>query len=328
MARRRPALVHGVLAVNKPLGVTSRAVVNRAMYLFGERRCGHAGTLDPDASGVLVLAFGRATKVIRWLTDGHKTYLADVRFGTATHTDDAQGDALRNAPLPSPWSMASLDTAAQRDVGGMIAQVPPAVSALKFEGVRDYERVHRGETIARAARPVRLDAVRTISIAAPEARFEVDCGPGFYVRAWARDLGEHLESAAHLYGLKRLRSSGFSIEDCIDLDSVEPLSLAERHALLVPLETAVGRTLPVLVVDAAATVALVDGKRPAAPAGAEACDAALVLGPDGQAICVASVAQGEEGLVLKVVRGLREDGAPAFRALVAAANAVEPGFSP
>ncbi|MCO4761884.1 MAG: tRNA pseudouridine(55) synthase TruB [Myxococcales bacterium] len=313
MARRRPAVVHGIIAIDKPLSMTSRDVVNRAMRLFGERRCGHAGTLDPDASGILVLAFGRATKVIRWLTDGEKTYATTVQFGAETLTDDAQGEVVRTAPVPSPWTEEVISAAASANAGGLIDQVPPAVSALKRDGIRDYERVRRGEIIEREARSVRLDAVRTIAIGDAQAQFEVDCGPGFYVRSWARDLGVRLDSAAHLCQLRRLRSSGFS--KGVLLADLEQMSLEERRALLLPIES--NLPMPTIAVDARTTVDLVDGKKPAAPSEAQVGATVLVLGPDQQAVCVAGVhegTEGDEGAFLRVIRGLREDGAAALRA--------------
>ena len=308
--------------------MSSRAVVNRATRLLAERRCGHAGTLDPDASGVLVLAFGRATKIIRWLTDGHKTYAASVRFGVATVTDDAQGAHLRDAPLPSPWTHEHMDRGAQVGVGTIIAQIPPAVSALKHEGVRDYERVRRGQSRQRPPRPVRLDAVRTLAMDADQAHFELDCGPGFYVRAWARDLGQRLESAAHLSALQRTYSSGFSVAECVDLDELEDLDLEARRSKLIPLETALQGVLPRISVDGATTVALVDGKRPLAPGDAHASEATLVLGPDGQAVCVATLTPGPDGVVMRVIRGLREDGAQAWRTPKSAVGDVEVTFNP
>ena len=149
MAKRKAATIHGILAINKPAGPTSRAVLNEVARLFGERRCGHAGTLDPAATGVLVVAFGEATKVVRWLVEGGKSYRAVVQFGQQTSTDDAQGEVVAEAPRPVVDDVQLL-AAARRDLGSF-AQMPPSVSALRRDGVRDHERARRGEVVERTA---------------------------------------------------------------------------------------------------------------------------------------------------------------------------------
>lgn len=304
MSKRRKARIHGVLGIDKGLGVTSRDVVNQVGRLLAERRCGHAGTLDPDASGVLVVAFGEATKTVRWLMSGTKTYEAEVRFGAATLTDDAAGEVIATAPVPDalPALLASALADMQR---GSVDQVPPAVSALRQDGVRDHERVRRGERIVRQAREVDFYGAHLLSIEGPVARVVIDCGPGFYVRAWARDLGEQLGSAAHLTGLRRTRSSGVQVLQAHTLEALEAMDLPTREAQLVGVGQALTSALPVVEVDAAVALELSQGKRPPAPAGAQG-ELLVRQADNGRLVCVAQVRADPDvqgGARLKVVRG-------------------------
>ncbi len=298
-----------MLPLDKPAGVTSRELVNRAGRLLGEKRCGHTGTLDPDATGVLVVMVGRATKASQWLTDSRKTYVADVRFGATTTSDDSQGEPLATYALPAPWCAETLAAAANTTTPGVIAQVPPAVSALKRDGVRDHVRVRRGEDVSRPPREVTLHSARLLEVTGDDtARFEVSCGSGFYVRAWARDLGAALGSGAHLTGLRRVESSGFHVDDCLNLDALEPLTVDERRAQLLTVERALESTLPTVQVSAEASAWLEFGKRPPCPAEQDpgTRDApVLVVDPAGASVCVARVLDSEEGPILRVIRGLR-----------------------
>ena len=306
MARRKPARVHGVVAIDKPAGMTSRQIVSRIGWLLGEKRGGHTGTLDPAAIGVLVLAFGHATKAVRWLTNTAKTYKTTVRFGTSTSTDDAQSEVVTSRPLPTSWTTEALVAAANRELG-VIAQVPPAVSALKRDGVRDYERVRQGERVIREARPVRLDEVRLLTMTAEEATFELTCGAGFYVRAWARDLGSAMGSAAHITSLQRTSCSGFELSECISSEDFADLEVGAIERRLVPVAACLRRVMSVVLVDAEVTARLQHGQKVwIADEGLQAGAELLAIGPGEQPVCVAEVlvSASGTGAVLRVVRGL------------------------
>lgn len=308
MAHRRPAEVHGIVCVDKPLGWTSRDVVNKLTHLMGERRAGHAGTLDPDASGVLVVAFGEATKSLRWLMDAPKTYETTVRFGTATATDDASGPVVRSAPLPQPWTFEAVLAALPQP--GVLNQVPPAVSALQRGGVRDHVRVRRGEVVERPPREVQLQSIELLGLEGPHsAQVRLTCGAGFYVRSLARDLGESLGSAAHVVTLRRVSASGFAVADGVSMDTLKAETQEERLEHLLSVVTVLGRVLPIVRVDAAMAAGLRQGKTPLLPDGAmaEAGEVArpaevLVLDGEGAPVCVAMAAAGEP-VRLQVVRG-------------------------
>lgn len=330
MAKRKPAQVHGILCVDKPLGLTSRAVVNQVGRLLGERRAGHAGTLDPAASGMLLVALGEATKAMRWLTAAAKTYETTIALGTATLSDDADGEVIRTAPVSDGLTAAQVLAALPQP--GWIAQVPPAVSALLQDGVRDHERVRRGELVVRPARQVRLDAIAVLGVDAGEVRLRLTCGAGFYVRSLARDLGEALGTAAHVRTLRRTEAGGCTLAQAVELPRLAAMDPDERQSRLVSLEAALAVCLPSVWVDAATELALRQGKLVEVPEGALPADlvaqvkaprpaddtdleaageeadgpdvpALLVLAANGTAVCVAEVVRLPEGLRLKVVRG-------------------------
>ncbi len=293
MARRKPAKVHGFIAIDKASGPSSRAVVNKVGWLLGERRCGHTGTLDPAATGLLIIAFGEATKAVRWLTSRVKTYQTDVVFGASTTTDDAAGEIVETCPVPDLVRELVGQTAASPV--GLIDQVPPSVSALKKAGVRDYERVRRGETVEREARRVQLDAVRTLDVGANTARFELTVGSGFYVRSWARDLGAKLGTLAHVGTLRRTKGSGFDVEDAVTVDALEGMRESARLSRLVPVGDVLQRVLPVLTVDAETSVALGYGKKPLAPEHVLAWPFFVVVDETGALICVARIRNDKPG---------------------------------
>lgn len=218
----------GVLLVDKPGGWTSHDVVGRVRRLAGTRRVGHAGTLDPMATGLLVLGVGQGTRLLTYLVGLDKSYRATIRLGESTTTDDAEGDVTSSEGAAG----VTLDRvrSAAATMTGQIAQVPSAVSAIKVNGQRAYARVRAGEQVDLAARPVtihRFDA----SSAAPveedgrsmlDVDVEVDCSSGTYVRALARDLGRTLGTGGHLTSLRRTRVGPFSVADAADLDSLSP----------------------------------------------------------------------------------------------------------
>ena len=306
MSQRKPAQVHGLLVIDKPAGWTSRDVVNKVSGLLGEKRVGHAGTLDPMATGILLVAFGEATKGVRWWQDASKTYETTVRFGSATLSDDAESAVLRTAKVPQ---LTPERVMAAMPPPGELLQVPPAVSALQRGGVRDHTRVRRGEVVVREPRPVKLESVELMEIASPEVRLRVTCGAGFYIRALGRDLGEAMQSAAHLGTLRRTFGGGFALSDAIGLEDFQKLTEEERLAHLRPLPEALGRVLPTMTVDDAMVLAFRQGKQPVFQT--ELRGDILVLDERGHAVCVAIAHDDEGGARLVVERGfVAPDAAP------------------
>jgi tRNA pseudouridine55 synthase len=249
----------GLLPVDKPEGVTSHDVVDRARRALGTRAIGHLGTLDPGASGLLVLAVGAATRCAIVWQGGRKTYAGKARFGVVTDTQDLDGRVLEtHESRPDADDV----RAAAAALTGDLRQVPPMVSAVKRGGERLYDLARRGETVEREARPVRVEAWRFLAITPEEARFEVDCSGGTYVRTLVHDLGQSLGCGAALTGLRRLRSEPFTLERSCpweQLGAAPAADLLERSG--VPLDRAL-ETLPALVMDAEAAAAIGHGQGP------------------------------------------------------------------
>jgi tRNA pseudouridine55 synthase len=252
MGRRRadlPGGPEGVLVLDKPAGMTSHDVVARVRRLAGIHRVGHTGTLDPAATGVLVLCLGRATRLVAPLQAGEKTYAATVQLGVVTDSDDLDGAVIATT------SAAELDErtvcGALSEFHGELDQVPPMVSALKVDGERLHVKARRGEVIERAPRRVRIDTI-VLDHFEPGERacvsFLVACSAGTYVRSIARDLGERLGVGGTLATLRRVANGPFSLDDAITLEALEahPEELAVR--LLSPL-AALRRVMPVVGVD-------------------------------------------------------------------------------
>jgi tRNA pseudouridine55 synthase len=206
--------VHGVLPVDKPPGPTSHDVVALARKALGTRLVGHAGTLDPMATGLLILAVGEATKLVRYLSDDDKTYLATVTLGSETDTLDAEGDVVAKRPVPHGLTRAAVE-AATRQFVGCIRQRPPAVSAIKVDGTPLHRRVRRGEELDIPEREVTIHEIRVDDVREAEVDLRVTCGKGVYVRALARDLSLRLGTAGHLGALRRIRSGPFRIADAV-----------------------------------------------------------------------------------------------------------------
>ena len=254
----RPA-ESGLVICDKPAGWTSHSVVGRVRRLLDTRKVGHAGTLDPMATGVLVVGVNRATRLLGLLALDDKAYAATVRLGIGTVTDDAEGEVTA-APGAAIVDAAPLE-AAMAELTGDITQVPSAVSAIKVDGVRSYARVRAGQEVALAARPVqvrRFDLVgrrETVAEGVPvvDLDVEVECSTGTYVRALARDLGAALGTSGHLTALRRLRSGPFTV--------AEAQPLGDDPPRLLPLPDAVRRCFPVLALDEAAAQAVRYGRR-------------------------------------------------------------------
>ncbi len=220
----------GLLLVDKPAGVTSHDVVNAARRALGEKRIGHGGTLDPFATGLLVLLVGRATRLLRWLHDEPKVYHATVKFGAETDTEDLEGQVTREAPLPS---RAALE-AALPSLLGDIDQVPPAYSAKRVDGRRAYELAREGVEVEMTPSRVRIESIALSEFsgtddAVASCRMRVSCGGGTYVRSLARDLARAAGSAAHLVALRREQAGVFSLARSIPLEALRsgaPVTLA------------------------------------------------------------------------------------------------------
>lgn len=235
--------VSGLLVVDKPGGLTSHGVVSRVRRVAGTRKVGHAGTLDPMATGVLVLGLNRGTRLLHYLVGADKAYSATVRLGTSTTTDDAEGEVVAVVDA-SAVDEPSLRRAARR-LTGEIDQVPSAVSAIKVGGKRSYARVRAGESVTLESRRVtvsRLDVVAVRRVGAHlDADVEVECSSGTYVRALARDLGTDLGVGGHLTALRRTRVGPFGVGEAVPLDDLD----SPVGQVLIDLGEAAARFLPV-----------------------------------------------------------------------------------
>ncbi len=226
--------MHGFLNIDKPLGLTSHDVVARVRRLVGRTvKVGHAGTLDPAASGVLPVAVGQATRLIEYLTDARKGYRAQVALGSTTTTDDAEGEVLTQQPVP-PLSRAALE-AALHPLRGAILQVPPMYAALHHAGKRLYELARAGEVVERAPRPVTIYRLALLDWQPERALLTLDvaCSKGTYIRALARDLGQALGCGAHLAGLQRTFVGSFTLDTAVPL-AVLQAAPSVASALLPP----------------------------------------------------------------------------------------------
>ena len=260
----------GLLLVDKPAGVTSHDVVNVARRALGERRVGHAGTLDPFATGLLVVLAGRATRLVPHVSGDPKVYAATVRFGAETDTEDLHGAVVREADPPAEVAV----RAAVRHLVGTLDQVPPLYSAKRVQGRRAYDLARAGEVVELAPVPVRVDAFDVLAwrdaSGVMECDVRVTCGPGTYIRSLARDLGRSVGSAAHLTALRRERSGRFDVRDAVTLDVLKGGDVSVRPALQALPEHPVERLdavdvrratggIRVLAHTAGAWAALVDG---------------------------------------------------------------------
>ena len=279
--------IDGLVVVDKPAGWTSHDVVGKLRKIYGLRRVGHAGTLDPDATGVLLVGLGRATRLLRFLTDTGKVYRGEVAFGVATDTLDAAGTETTRQPMPEVTREA-LEGALPRFIG-TIAQVPPMVSAIKIEGRRLHEMARAGEVVDRAPRTVRIDRIEIEAFTAgeyPGARLLVECGSGTYIRSLAADLGEALGGCAHLAWLRRLRVGPFPVEEAHTLEEIAETP----EKVLLPLAEAV-RHLPRIDVDEQTARGVAHGAvfPVTALGGADGGDDPgpfAVVGPDGRLLAL------------------------------------------
>jgi len=297
VARRDRPTVHGVAVVDKPAGWTSHDVVAKSRGLLGTRKVGHSGTLDPDATGVLVLGVGAATRLLTYLSGLPKEYTGEVVLGTATSTLDASGE------VTGEWDMAAttLDQvrAAAATLTGDIEQVPPMVSAKKVDGQRLHALARQGIEVERAPVPVRVERFDVGDAVAPGVYpVTVACSSGTYVRSLAADLGTALGGGAHLRNLRRLSVGAYGLDEAVPLDELSP----ER--LLAPAEALRGR--PSVVADGEVLAAVRHGRvLPATTLGVVGEGPWGVVDPEGSLVAVYHAHRGNDvkpGLVLAIDR--------------------------
>jgi tRNA pseudouridine55 synthase len=295
--KRQKRDVHGWIVLDKPVGMTSTHTVAVIKHLFAAKRAGHAGTLDPLASGCLPVALGEATKTVPFVVDGRKTYLFTVRWGEERDTDDAEGRVV--AASESRPDAAAIRALLPRFTG-TIEQVPPRFSAVKIGGERAYDLAREGETVEIAPRAVTIHRLELVETPDPDHTVLVaECGKGTYVRALARDLGRALGALGHVCALRRNRVGPFGESDMISLERLE--SLCHRAAagegsladILLPIETALD-DIPALAVSPADAARLQRGQAVLMRGRDAAVFTGMVqVGSSGQLVAIAEVDRGE-----------------------------------
>lgn len=247
--RKRGQPINGWLVLDKPLGRTSTQALATVKRIFDAQKAGHAGTLDPLATGILPIAFGEATKTVSFAMDGAKAYRFTVRWGEERTTDDAEGEVVRASDERPP--LPAIEALLPRFIGE-IMQVPPQFSAIKIQGERAYDLARDGEDVVLEPRPVVIDDLRIVAM--PDASttvFEADCGKGTYVRAIARDLGRLLGCYGHVIELRRTRVGSFSEDDSVSIEELEAAARGEAgeslSSYLLPVETALSGILSLQV---------------------------------------------------------------------------------
>ena len=237
----------GFLVIDKPGGITSHDVVGKLRKVFGTRRVGHAGTLDPMATGVLVIGINNATRFLQYITEGKKRYIGTIRLGASTVTDDREGDILSRAPKEKISEITDAQIASGlAAMVGEISQRPSSVSAIKIDGKRAYDRVREGEVVELPSRIVTIDEISIQKIERTDngidITIDVRCSAGTYIRAIARDLGEALGVGGHLISLHRTEVTPFHVMDSVPLESATPENL-------IPLLAVAQRIFPVRTID-------------------------------------------------------------------------------
>ena len=293
--RRR---VDGVFVLDKPVGLTSNAALQRARRLFAAEKAGHTGTLDPLASGLLPLCFGDATKFAQALLDSDKEYVATVRLGRATDTGDSEGSETERGR--GDFTRDEIERVLPAFTGA-ITQTPPRHSALKYQGRNYYDYARKGLEIPRAARAVTIHELRVVDCAPPDVALQVRCSKGTYIRVLAEDIGRALGSCAHLTALRRTATGPFTLASAVTLDALEALGTPERDALLLSPDVLVG-AMPRHDVDYAVARALRQGKR-AGTVDPAAHGRFRCYGPKSEFLGIVECSGGE----MRAVRLLRTD---------------------
>ncbi len=294
--KRRGRPVHGWLVLDKPFDMTSTAAVGAVKRLFGARKVGHGGTLDPLATGVLPIALGEATKTVQFVMDSTKRYRFTVRWGEERDTDDAEGEVIATSDTrPTREEIEAL----LPDYTGEIAQLPPKFSAIKVRGERAYDLARDGEEVELKPRLVMIHELRLVAMPdADTAVFEAATGKGAYVRALARDMGRDLGCLGHIAHLQRTAVGPFRLDDAITLEKLEELrhkdaDPAALDAALLPIETALA-DIPALAVDQQQAARLVNGQ-PVLLRGAQAplAEDMVLVTWKGKPVALGTVEAGE-----------------------------------
>ncbi|MBT3941644.1 MAG: tRNA pseudouridine(55) synthase TruB [Chloroflexi bacterium] len=255
---RPPQINGGFLNVDKPAGMTSMDVIRIIRRLTGQKRVGHGGTLDPDATGVLPICIGRASRFIERFVQGRKVYEATATFGSSTDTYDASGRVTAESDA-SGITLEAIETALPQFIGE-IQQVPPMYSAIKVNGERLYKLAREGKEIEREARDVVVHGIKLISWNSPTLKLRIECGGGFYVRSLIHDMGLTLDNAAHMVSLVRSQVGRFTLDSAVTLEQLEEATEAGGwEQLLYPIDTAL-MDVPAVVVDPAQEEAIGYGK--------------------------------------------------------------------
>ncbi len=251
MARRKKGNpINGWIILDKPVGMTSTQAVGKVRWLFQAQKAGHAGTLDPLATGILPIALGEATKTVPYAVDGQKSYRFTVRWGAETDTDDAEGQVVKRSDVSPPRDAIE---ALLPSFIGEVMQTPPAFSAIKIDGQRAYDLARQGETVQLEARPVQIDRLELVDMPDPlTSVFEAECGRGTYVRAIARDMGRTLGCFGHVIALRRTRVGPFREAQAVTMSELEDAANLEDggieiKTMLRPVESALAELLEVTV---------------------------------------------------------------------------------
>ena len=288
MARKKGREIHGWLIVDKPAGIGSTDVVSKVRWALDAKKAGHAGTLDPDATGVLAVALGEATKTVPILTDALKAYDFTVNWGAETTTDDASGEVVQSAEnRPS----ADMIRDALPAFTGEIMQVPPTVSAVKVDGARAYDLAREGEAVELAARPLWVESLELLATTPDSADLRMVCGKGGYVRAIARDLGRKLGCLGHVAHLRRIWSGPFDAEGGFAFDRIDRANQAEIEAAILPIQSALA-DLPEMAATEIGATRILNGN-PGQVLGHAEFGEEVWVSRNGRALCIGRYMGGE-----------------------------------
>ena len=267
--RKKGNPIHGWVVLDKAIGVGSTPMVGKIRWLFQAQKAGHAGTLDPLASGILPIALGEATKTVPFMMEAEKSYIFEITWGETRSTQDAEGEVTATSDV-RPLKVDIL--AALPEFTGLIEQVPPKFSAIKLDGKRAYDLARSGEAVEIKSRPVRVDRFDLTDMTENMARFEVDCGKGTYIRSLARDLAAALGACGYVSVLRRTRVGPFSLKQSITLDELEKMcDRARVSGALLSVTTALD-DIPVLAVTEQDAVDLKHGRGIPAPPDILKCE--------------------------------------------------------